>query len=36
VGDRYVVDGIPDQMVLISGVGGEQVKVTIDYTGGKK
>lgn len=36
VGDRYVVDGIPDQMALISGVGNEQVKVTIDYTGGKK
>ena len=36
VGDRYVVDGIPDQMALISGVGSEQVRVTIDYTGGKK
>lgn len=36
IGDRYVVDGIPDQMALISGVGSEQVKVTIDYTGGKK
>lgn len=35
VGDRYVVDGIPDHMALISGVGNEQVKVTIDYTGGK-
>ena len=36
VGDSYVVDGIPDHMALISGVGSEQVKVTIDYTGGKK
>ena len=36
IGDRYVVDGIPDQMALISGVGSEQTKVTIDYTGDKR
>ncbi len=36
VGDRYVVDGIPDKMALIHGVGSEQVRVDIDYTGGKQ
>jgi type IV secretion system protein VirB9 len=35
IGDRYVVDGLPDQMALLSGVGNAQVKVTIDYVGGK-
>jgi type IV secretion system protein VirB9 len=36
VGDRYVVDQVLDKAMLISGVGSEQVKVTIDYTGGQK
>ncbi|BCT69513.1 P-type conjugative transfer protein TrbG [Nitrosospira sp. NRS527] len=34
IGDRYVVDQVIDRAALVSGVGGEQVKVTIDYTGG--
>lgn len=36
IGDRYVVDQVIDKAALISGVGSEQVMVTIDYTGGKK
>lgn len=35
-GDKYVVDGLPDRMALISGIGSDQVEVTIDYVGGKK
>ncbi len=36
IGDRYVVDGMPEKMALISGVGNGQTKVTIDYVGGKQ
>lgn len=36
IGNKYLVDGIPDRMALISDVGSNQVVVTIDYTGGKK
>lgn len=35
VGDRYVVDRVLDKAALISGVGDGQVKVSIDYDGGK-
>ena len=36
IGDTYVVDGQPDHMALIMGVGDEETKVDIKYTGGKK
>lgn len=35
IGDRYVVDGVPERMMLISGVGKDEKKVVIDYVGGK-
>lgn len=36
IGDRYVVDGLPDRFALISGVGGSQTKVIIDRVGRKQ
>jgi type IV secretion system protein VirB9 len=36
VGKRYVVDGVPKLIGLISGVGNNQKKVTIERTGGNK
>lgn len=36
IGDRYVVDKVLNRAALISGVGGEQEKVTIDYFGDEK
>lgn len=36
IGKRYVVDGVPKLMGLISGVGNSQKKVTIERTGGSK
>lgn len=35
VGDSYVVDGVPERMMLISGVGKGETKIVIDYVGGK-
>ena len=28
-GDRYIVDGIPEKVILIAGVGGNQERITI-------
>lgn len=36
VGDRYVVDKVLTRAALISGVGGDQLKVTIDRDGGRR
>ncbi len=36
IGKRYVVDGVPKLIGLISGVGNSQKKVTIERTGGSK
>lgn len=36
IGDRYIVDGMPKHMGLISGVGKGETKVMIDYAGGKQ
>lgn len=35
IGDRFVVDKVIDHAALISGIGKNQVRVTIDYMGGK-
>lgn len=36
IGKRYVVDGVDPRMALISGVGNDQRRVTIERTGGSK
>ncbi|HEY6043426.1 MAG TPA: P-type conjugative transfer protein TrbG [Nitrosospira sp.] len=36
IGDRYIVDGMPKHIGLISGVGKSETKVMIDYAGGKQ
>lgn len=35
-GDTYIVDKLLDHAVLVSGAGKKQVRVDIEYTGGKK
>lgn len=36
IGDRYIVDGMPKSMGLVSGVGKGETKVMIDYVGRKQ